>query len=306
MSDVAHQTRTGLERLTLGMLLALLAYSLLAMQDATVKWLVITVPVCQVLFVRSAIVMAGCLVAGRRRLLVQARQTPILGLLLCRGVVTLAAWFCYFTAARFLPLAQLITLWFTAPVIVALLAAPLLKETVGRARWAAVGIGFAGTVAAASPAGLSLSPAAALVLLAAALWAVGVILTRVIARHEPSLVQMLYNNAFFFVATGIASALAWHRPSGAEAALLLQVALLGGFGQFCLFEAARRAPASLTAPLEYTALVWAFLLGFAVWGDVPGRCVLLGAALILSAGLMLIITERRGIGAGRVRFGFVR
>lgn len=306
VSDVARQTRTGLERLTLGMLLALLAYSLLAMQDATVKWLVVTVPVCQVLFVRSAIVMAGCLVAGRRRLLVQARHTPIRGLLLCRGVVTLAAWFCYFTAARFLPLAQLITLWFTAPVIVALLAAPLLKETVGRPRWAAVGIGFAGTVAAASPAGLSLSPAAALVLLAAALWAVGVILTRVIARQEPSLVQMLYNNAFFFVATGIASALAWHRPSGAEAALLLQVALLGGLGQFCLFEAARRAPASLTAPLEYTALVWAFLLGFAVWGDVPGRCVLLGAALILSAGLMLIITERRGIGAGRVRFGLVR
>lgn len=229
-----------------------------------------------------------------------------MGLLLCRGAVTLAAWFCYFTAARFLPLAQLITLYFTAPVIVALLAVPLLKETVGRSRWAAVLVGFTGAVAAADPVGLVLSPAAVLVLLAAALWAVGVILTRLIARHEPSLVQMLYNNAFFLVATGLASALAWHRPSGAELWLMLQVGLLGGLGQFCLFEAARRAPASVTAPLEYGALIWAFTLGFVVWGDIPRPPVFIGAVLILGAGVMLIIAERHGGWQGRSQLGAAR
>jgi drug/metabolite transporter (DMT)-like permease len=301
VSAAAQPTAAALERLTLGMMLALLAYALLAMQDATVKWLVATVPVWQVLFIRSGIVMAGCLAAGGRRLVRQAAQSPIIGLLVCRGVITLAAWFCYFTAARFLPLAQLITLYFTAPVIVALLAAPLLKETVGRARWAAVGVGFAGTVAAADPAGLALSPAAMLVLLAAVLWAIGVILTRLIARHEPSLVQMLYNNGFFLIATGLASALAWQRPSETELWLLLQVGLLGGLGQFCLFEAARRAPASVTAPLEYTALVWAFVFGFAVWGDIPRPSLFIGAVLVLGAGLMLIVAERRGGGFGRSR-----
>jgi len=301
-----QSTPAALERLTLGMMLALLAYSLLAMQDATVKWLVTTVPVWQVLFLRSGIVMAGCLAAGGRGLVRQAANSPTIGLLLCRGVITLAAWFCYFTAARFLPLAQLITLYFTAPVIVAVLAAPLLGEVVGRARWAAVLVGFAGTVAAANPAGLALSPATILVLLAAALWAVGVILTRMIARHEPSLVQMLYNNGFFLIATGLASAMAWHRPSEAELWLLLQVGLLGGLGQFCLFEAARRAPASVTAPLEYTALIWAFALGFAVWGDIPGPALFLGAFLILGAGLMLIVAERRGGGLGRPRLRTVR
>jgi drug/metabolite transporter (DMT)-like permease len=297
----AQPTAVALERLTLGMMLALLAYALLAMQDATVKWLVATVPVWQVLFIRSGIVMGGCLAVGGRGLVRQAAQSPIIGLLVCRGVITLAAWFCYFSAARFLPLAQLITLYFTAPVIVALLAAPLLKETVGRACWAAVGVGFAGTIAAADPAGLALSPAAMLVLLAAVLWAVGVILTRLIARHEPSLVQMLYNNGFFLIATGLASALAWHRPSEAELWLLVQVGILGGLGQFCLFEAARRAPASVTAPLEYTALVWAFVLGFAVWGDIPRPSLFIGAVLILGAGLMLIVAERRGGGIGRSR-----
>lgn len=283
----------ALDRQMLGIGLALLAYTLLSWQDATVKWLVATVPVWQVLFVRSAILVAGCAVAGGRKLARHAATTPTRPLLLRRGAVTLAAWFCYFTAARFLPLGQLVTLYFTAPVVVTLLAAPLLGEQVGWMRWLAVGIGFLGTVLAANPAGLSLTPATALVLGAAFLWGYGVILTRRIARREPSLVQMAFNNCFFLVITGIGSALTWHVPDLQETGLLLLVALLGGLGQFSLFESAQHAPASLTAPLEYTALTWAFLLGYLVWGDTPRPNVFAGAALILLAGLLILLTERR-------------
>jgi glucose uptake protein GlcU len=74
--------------------------------------------------------------------------------------------------------------------------------------------------------------------------------------------------------------------------LLMLVGLLGGVGQFSLFESAQHAPVSLTAPLEYTALVWAFLLGFLVWGDAPRPGVFVGAALILVAGLLLLLTHR--------------
>jgi drug/metabolite transporter (DMT)-like permease len=281
-----------LERQALGMTLALLAYSLLALQDATVKWLVAIVPVWQVLFVRSAILVVGCLGVGGRPLLRHAATTPTRALLVRRGAITLAAWVCYFSAARFLPLGQLVTLYFTAPVIVTLLAAPLLGERVGWVRWAAVGLGFLGTVLAANPAGLSLSPATLLVLAAAVLWGYGVILTRQIARLERSLVQMFFNNCFFLVLTGIACAFAWHPPSADEMWLLLLVGVLGGLGQFCLFESAQHAPASLTAPLEYSALVWAFLLGFLVWGDSPRLGVYLGAALILSAGLLLLMMDQ--------------
>jgi drug/metabolite transporter (DMT)-like permease len=283
----------ALERQALGMMLALLAYSLLALQDATVKWLVATVPVWEVLFVRSAILVVGCLGAGGRPLLRHAAMTPTRALLVRRGIVTLAAWVCYFSAARFLPLGQLVTLYFTAPVIVTLLAAPLLGEHVGWVRWAAVGLGFFGTVLAVNPVGFSLSPATLLVLAAAVLWGYGVILTRQIARLEASLVQMFFNNCFFLVLTGIACVFAWHQPSADEIWLLLLVGVLGGIGQFSLFESAQHAPASLTAPLEYTALVWAFLLGFLVWGDAPRLGVFLGAASILTAGLLLLLTERR-------------
>ena len=280
------------ERQALGMMLALLAYSMLAMQDATVKWLVNTVPVWQVLFVRSAILALGCLGAGGRPLLRHAAATPTRALLLRRGVVTLVAWVCYFNAARFLPLGQLVTLYFTAPVIVTLLAAPLLGEQVGWIHWTAVGLAFFGTVLAVNPAGLSLSPATLLVLTGAFMWAYGVILTRQIARREPSLVQMFFNNCFFLVVTAIGCAFTWQQPSALEMCLLIVVALLGGIGQFSLFESAQHAPVSLTAPLEYTSLVWAFLLGFLVWGDVPRSGVFLGAAMILIAGMMLLLTHR--------------
>jgi drug/metabolite transporter (DMT)-like permease len=286
-------TLAGIDAQSLGTGLALAAYSLLALQDATVKWLVATVPVWQVLFARSSIVAAGCLTAGGRPLVRRVITSPVLPLLLRRGVVTLAAWFCYFSAARFLPLGQLTTLYFTAPVVVALLASPLLGEKVGWARWAAIGMGFVGAGLAANPAAISFSYASILVLLAAALWGYGVILTRQIARQEPSLVQMLCNNCFFMIVTGAGCALTWHTPTTSELLLIVQVAILGGAGQFALFESARHVPASLTAPLEYTALIWAFLLGFLVWGDVPKLNVFLGAALIFSAGFGLLVIEGR-------------
>jgi drug/metabolite transporter (DMT)-like permease len=118
-----------------------------------------------------------------------------------------------------------------------------------------------------------------------------VILTRQIARRERSLVQMFFNNCFFLVLTSVACVFTWHQPSVSEMWLLLLVGVLGGLGQFSLFESAQHAPASLTAPLEYTALVWAFLLGFLVWGDSPRPGVYGGAALILIAGLLLLLMD---------------
>jgi drug/metabolite transporter (DMT)-like permease len=290
--SIAFTGAPAFERQALGMGLALLAYSFLALQDATVKWLVDTVPVWQVLFIRSVILVVGCLAAGGRPLVRHAATTPTRALLTRRGAITLAAWVCYFSAARFLPLGQLVTLYFTAPVVVTLLAAPLLGERVGWVRWTAVALGFGGTLLATDPVGLSLSPATLLVLLGALLWGYGVILTRQIARRETSLVQMFFNNCFFLVLTGTACAFTWHPPGAGEMWLLLLVGVLGGIGQFSLFESARHAPASLTAPLEYTALVWAFLLGFLVWGDIPRPGVFLGAALILTAGLLILFTQR--------------
>jgi drug/metabolite transporter (DMT)-like permease len=271
---------------------ALTAYSLLAAQDATVKWLLTTTSVWQVLFMRSAIIVVACAICGGRPLIAQALTTPTKRLLVWRGAVALAAWVCYFSATRGLPLGQVVTLYSTAPLIAALLAAPLLRENVSWGCWTAIAVGFTGTVLAADPSGFSFSLLTCMAIIAAVLWGYGIVLMRKIAAREASMLQLFFNNCFFLFATGIGCALAWEPLAIADSLLLLQVSALAGLGQFCLFESARHAPVSLTAPLEYTSLVWAFAFGFLIWDDIPTTRTLLGAGLILISGIGLLLSRR--------------
>ncbi len=291
MSPVASGGIAGSTMAGIG--LTVLAYFVFSSHDAVIKWLVTATTVWQILFIRSAIILALCMAIGRGQLLARALATPLKTALVLRGVVLLAAWLCYYTAARDLQLAELTTLYFAAPILVVVLAIPLLGERVTAWRWAGVAIGFVGVVVAANPVGLGLSLPTLLVLAAALLWAFALVLVRRIALREATLVQMLYGNGFFLVATGLVLAFVWRTPDWAELGLMLAVGLLGALGQFTLIEGMRRAPASVLASFEYTALLWAFLLGFAVWGDVPRLAVFAGAALILAGGLLVVVTERR-------------
>lgn len=289
--------RSAIDTPTLGIGLGVLAYGLFSMHDATIKWLVASLPVWQVLFFRSLSIVVGCLAVGRAPLLARAFATPMKWNLAGRGVITLIAWLCYYTAARSLPLAQLLSLYFASPLMVTVLAAPLLGEKVSAARWGAVLVGFVGVVMATDPLGVRLSLPTGLVLIAAALWGYGIILMRRIARRESSLLQMLYVNGVFLIGTSIACAFVWRTPSWPELGLLLAIGMVGGLAQFTLFEGCRFAPASVMATVEYTALVWAFILGFVIWGDIPVPAVFIGAGLILLAGLLLLLVERRIVAA---------
>lgn len=275
------------------MALGVLAYFLFSLHDASNKWLVATVPVWQVLFLRSLFIVLACLSIGRRRVLEDLAETPLKQALALRGVLTLVAWLCYYSAARFLPLAQLLTLYFSSPLIITALSWPLLGERVSKRRWVSVVIGFLGVVVASDPFGTSLSWATLLVLIAAVCWGYGVILMRQIARRERTIVQMLASNLVFTVLTGIASVFTWVPLQPTDFVLLGCVAVFGGCGQYLLFEAARVAPAAVMATVEYSALLWAFVLGFLIWHDVPSVAVWSGAGLILVAGAVLVMAERR-------------
>ena len=278
-----------------GIALGVLAYGVFGLHDAAIKLLVADLSAWQVMFCRAVVVLTGCLCIGRGRLVARMLETPLRWVLAGRAVITLIAWIAYYTAARSMGLAQLITLYFAAPIAVTLMASRILGETVTPIRWAAVWIGFAGVMLAADPFGVRLSPAAALVLIAAALWGYATILMRQIARREPSLLQMAFNNATFLPISAAACAWTWETPDWDHVPLLLGVGALGGTAQFLVFEMARRTPASVMASVEYTGLVWAFLLGWAIWGDVPTPPVWAGAALIAASGGVLFWAERRGV-----------
>jgi drug/metabolite transporter (DMT)-like permease len=275
--------------------LGVLAYFLFALHDASIKLLVgYGIPPWEVLMFRSAMIVSFCVGFGGRRVLVRAVATPIKRVLLLRALITLAAWLCYYSSARTLPLAQMLTLYFAAPIITTLLSVPLLGERVPPARWGSVACGFAGVVVACDPGGVPLSLATVLVLTAATFWGYAIILMRQTAMMESNLLLMLYTNGVFLVATAVGcAAVRWQTPTWGEFGLLLAVGCIGAFAQLALFEGMRHATASVMATVEYSALIWAFVLGFVIWGDIPRLGVFVGAGLILGAGALLVATERR-------------
>jgi drug/metabolite transporter (DMT)-like permease len=290
MSDIAAtDTR---DRVLAGILLTSAAYFLFSAQDAAIKLLVATMSVWQVMFFRSVVVLGGCLVIGGPKLFVDSVRSPIVTAMLGRSVLILSAWLCYYTAARDLQLAELTTIYFAAPVIVTVLAIPILGEHVPIVRWVAVLTGFVGVYVACDPTSVGLTLPIVLVLAAAFLWALSIVLLRKMALRERTMIQLVLNNAFFlFVSIGPLVWL-WRTPDGMQLALLAGVGALGGVAQFMLFDGMKRAPASVLAPFEYTSLIWAFALGYLIWNDLPREAVFYGAILIVGAGLIIIASER--------------
>jgi drug/metabolite transporter (DMT)-like permease len=278
----------------IGILLITLSYFIFSSHDAVIKLLVEHVTPWQILFFRSVTVFVCCLAIGRGKLARRAATSNIVKPMAIRSIFLIAAWISYYTAAKSLQLGELTTLYFAAPVVATLLAGPLLKEQVTIPRWVAVIVGFVGAVVASNPVGLSISWPVYLALQAACLWALSTVLLRRTAMHETSLVQMLITNFFFIILTGGMLVFDWHDIDLTAMAMLLGVGVLGGLAQFTAFEAIRRAPISILAPFEYTALIWAFVLGFLIWGDIPATNVAVGAALIAAAGLLIILSEKLG------------
>lgn len=277
-----------------GILLTTLSFFLFSLQDASVKWLVATLPVCQVLFIRSVTIVAICAAIGRGPALRRASGSPVLWPMLWRTLLLLAAWLSYYTAARDLGLAQLTTLYYAAPIVVTVLAMPVLGETVPPSRWIAVLTGFVGVLVACDVfgQGLAVSWPVYLALQAAVFWGIATILLRKTALEEGTLVQMLISSALLMVFTGLALPFLWQPLSLSELALIVGTGVLAGVGQYALFEGMRRAEVSLLAPFEYSSLIWGFLLGFLIWHEVPSANVFVGAGLIIGAGVLVIGAER--------------
>ncbi len=287
-------------RVLAGIGLATAGYALFSAQDAIVKWLVVSYSVPQVLLVRSLVIVAIALAVGGPRTLGRVAASPNKRALALRACLILGAWFLYYSASRHLGLAQLTTLYFASPVIAVVLAVAILRERVDAARWAAVGAGFIGVVVAARPTGsVDLLPAA-LALLAACLWGCSVILVRWIGRSDRTSTQVLASNALFALGSSLAMPWLWRTPDPFGWVLMGGLGIVGGLGQFLLFEGFRLAPASVVAPVEYTGLVWAFVYGYAIWGDVPTPHVVAGAGLVAASSLALVWFElARKVAPGR-------
>lgn len=221
-------------------------------------------------------------------------KTDIPGTHAMRSVVGMVGMVCNFLAVLLLPLAESITLSFTVPLFVVVIAALVLREFIGPWRWTAVVLGFAGVLVIAQPGGGQIPLLGGLIALAAALMtALVTFLIRDMGRTEEPL-QIV----FYFALFGAAMMLVLlpfyataHSPG--QWLLLLGIGLAGLGGQLGLTASLRHGAIASVAVMDYTALIWATLYGWMIWDHLPPATTWLGAPLIIAAGATIAWREHR-------------
>jgi drug/metabolite transporter (DMT)-like permease len=212
---------------------------------------------------------------------------------LVRSVLMAATTVFNFLALQTLRLDQTITIVFLAPLVVALLAGPLLGEWVGWRRMVAILTGFAGILIAVHPSSEGINFAVVYSLLAMLAYALFMLLTRHIGGRDPPLVTLFYS---MFVGTFFGAPIAIEEwvwpPDAATWAMLISLGVFGGLGHYVFLHAYRLAPASSVAPFLYTQILSMVALGYLVFGDVPDAWTITGAAIVAASGIYLIHRER--------------
>ena len=271
--------------------LVMVANVFLPLQDALTKEFITDLPVAQVLLVRSFTVLVLALIIGRAFVVNRVIHSPRRRTMIIRSLVMFAAWTSFYLAMRSMPLAQAITLYFVSPILVAVASGPVLGEWPTARHWLAIAVGFVGVILASGLVSFQLSPAVALALVSSALWAAALLMLRSMATEESSLVQVAVANGVFVLAS--AAQLPWlgWQASWTEVAGMVLIGVVGGSGQFALYEAARHLPAHVLAVLEYGALISGFVLGYLMFGDIPTARGTLGAMLVIASGVQVVLLE---------------
>ncbi len=268
-------------------------------------------PLGEIVFFRSAFAVLPVFVvyAARGRLLAAITTTRPFGHL-GRGVMGIASMFLNFAALARLPLMDATAISFAAPLITVVLAALLLNEHVRAHRWSAVSVGFVGVIVMLWPyldiwslfyVGSPARTVGAICAMIACFTNAGtVIQTRRLTDSETTASIVFYFSLICGLAGLATVPFGWVMPSAPEFLMLAMIGILGGLSHLLLTESYRYAPASLVAPFDYTAMIWAFLLGYAVFGELPSIFVFVGAMIVVACGLFVIWREHK-FGVERLR-----
>ncbi|SLN77714.1 DMT family transporter [Oceanibacterium hippocampi] len=259
--------------------------------DAIGKFLVERYPVMQVLGIRAALAVAFLvpMIMYQGGLKVLRTDRPWVHLV--RASAGMAAFLCFFFAVRVMNLADAVTVAFAAPLFMTALAVPILGEKVGIRRWSATIVGFLGVMLVVEPTG-GLAPGALLAIGAAVFYALAQVVTRSLGRTESMLSLVAYMSIMQLIVAGAVTPFVWVPVDPAHIWLLVMMAVLGLGAHYLTAVAYSRVAVAILAPFEYTALLWAVLLGYLVFQEIPAGNVWLGAAIIAGAGLYTAYRER--------------
>ncbi|NOT72384.1 MAG: DMT family transporter [Hyphomicrobium sp.] len=277
-------------------LLMCAAVTLFSCLDASAKYLVShsALPTAQVVWMRfagQALLMAAILGPWTIPSLLRTNK---LGLQIIRSFLMVACTACNFVAVQYLRLDQTVAMAFLAPLVVAALAGPLLGEWVGWRRMLAIVIGFAGILIVVRPGFTEVHWAFGIAFLSMLAYAFFMLVTRKLSAFDPPLVTLFYALLAGTVLGGPIAFMQWVWPASFVQWLqLLSLGAFGGLGHYLLILAYRLAPASSVSPFLYFQLMSMVGLGYVIFGDVPDRWSLAGAAVVIASGVYLVHRERQ-------------
>lgn len=283
-----------------------------AMQDWIIKWISGAYPVHLVILIRCLVAMPILLALVMIQGSLADLRSPKLPWLLLRGVILVVAYTTYYLAFPAMPLADVIALWFTTPLFVIAMSGPLLGERVGASRWVAGIVGVVGVAVMVRPFTEGFAAASLLPIVSAISYGSAQLMARRMGVTESAAVMSFYQNFAYLVVAGIAGAIlgdgrfdtstdpslkfllrAWTMPVGWDLVLLSACGVIASAGTVLLTQAYRMAEANFVTSFEYTAIIWGVVGGWLIAREVPDAFTVLGAALIIGAGLYVLYGARK-------------
>lgn len=280
-----HHRRHHLLR---GVFLMMIAVFMFSAMDTLAKLALRDYPIGPLIWARYFMQFAIMLVVFGPRMGLGLVRTKFPVLQVVRGVVLVGSTVCFYGALRFLPLAEAASISFVAPVLVTAFSGPLLRERVTKRQWGAVILGFVGVLVIIRPGGAVFTPAVVLPLVTALLFSFYQIATRKVAGLENPLTTLFFGALAGAVLSTLMLPLMWQTPTLYQAALMVGIGCLGGFGHFLLIRAVEHASPMALSPFVYVQLIWSTGLGWLVFGDFPDRGTLIGMTIIISAGMLAV------------------
>jgi drug/metabolite transporter (DMT)-like permease len=276
-----------------GILLMIFAGLCFSALDTCAKLLVVEFAAVQIVFVRflGHLVLTVASVGPLNLPRVWRTKRP--GLMVVRGMLLFGSTLGNFMALRYLALSETVSILFSTPFLVAIIAGPMLGEWIGPRRWAAVLVGFAGVLVVTQPGTAGFQWAALFSVAASICYAFYAIVTRILAATDSNTVQQFYASLVGTLAFLPMMPFVWIWPQDlASVALMAGTGFFGFIGHGMLISAHRYAPAPILSPFVYVQIIWMTLFGYIVFNHVPTTANLVGAGIVIASGLYLLFRER--------------
>jgi drug/metabolite transporter (DMT)-like permease len=257
------------------------------------KWQVATYPIGEVLWIRSVVslLVCGALILPRTGLAVF--RTDRLWDHAKRGISQSMSQTCILIALSMMSMAGAIAINFSAPLFATLLSVIWLREAVGRHRWIALIVGFLGVLVVTHPSADTLQIGAAFALVNAVLYGTVTVAVRRMSQTESpqtlTMYQMVMMTGFIALLLPFGVVI----PTPLDGIQLVAGGVGNAIGQYWWTKSLHLAPTSAVTPFSYMSLVWAIILGFLIWGDVPTVGLIVGSAIVVGSGIYLLWCERR-------------